>query len=434
MNSTNLSQKKIFKFWYPLAATWLMMAFEGPFLAAIIARLPEAKINLAAYGVAYSFGLLSEAPVIMMMAASTRLVANRQSYLKLRNFNYGLIALVTLTLALGLIPPVFDFITGSLMNLPKKVSDLTHASLLFLLPWPGAIAYRRFLQGILIANNKTKYVSFGTLVRLLIMAATAFVLFTFTKIDGALLGTIALSSGVMAEMFASQLMCRPTIKRICNKKSNGDTTGNISYKKIYIFYYPLALATFIGLGAQPLIILLIGHSYLALESLAVLPVINSLIFIFRSIGLSFQEAGIALFGKNKEGYLPLKSFATKLAFFNFGVLALIAFTPMADFWYGTVSGLTPLLASLSVLPTQILVAVPVLSVLISFQRSIQVVYRNTSPISTATALEVSVILITLFGLTYAWEVVGVTAAAIALVSGRLVSNIYLYFMNNKVLK
>ena len=28
-------------FWLPLAATWLMMAVEGPFLAALIARLPE---------------------------------------------------------------------------------------------------------------------------------------------------------------------------------------------------------------------------------------------------------------------------------------------------------------------------------------------------------------------------------------------------------
>ena len=87
MKSPEISQKKIFKFWYPLAATWLMMAFEGPFLAAIIARLPEAKYNLAAYGVAYSFALLSEAPVIMMMAASTALVKNSQSYFKLRNFN-----------------------------------------------------------------------------------------------------------------------------------------------------------------------------------------------------------------------------------------------------------------------------------------------------------------------------------------------------------
>ncbi len=38
-----LSYKKIFLFWIPLASTWLMMAAEGPFLAAIIARLADPK-------------------------------------------------------------------------------------------------------------------------------------------------------------------------------------------------------------------------------------------------------------------------------------------------------------------------------------------------------------------------------------------------------
>jgi hypothetical protein len=85
-----LTFKKIFVFWYPLLATWLMMAFEGPFLAAIIARLPEPKYNLAAYGVAFAFALIIEAPVIMMLSASTALVTNRSSFFKLRRFTNGL--------------------------------------------------------------------------------------------------------------------------------------------------------------------------------------------------------------------------------------------------------------------------------------------------------------------------------------------------------
>ncbi|MHB8766672.1 MAG: hypothetical protein ACYDA8_20370, partial [Deferrisomatales bacterium] len=61
----------IFRFWLPLAATWLMMALEGPYLAAVIARLPEAEPNLAAFGVALAFALILEAPVIMIMGAAT---------------------------------------------------------------------------------------------------------------------------------------------------------------------------------------------------------------------------------------------------------------------------------------------------------------------------------------------------------------------------
>ncbi|NLA48836.1 MAG: hypothetical protein GX876_05165, partial [Bacteroidales bacterium] len=42
-----LTYRKIFIFWGPLALTWLMMAFEQPFLIAFIARLNDAKFNLA---------------------------------------------------------------------------------------------------------------------------------------------------------------------------------------------------------------------------------------------------------------------------------------------------------------------------------------------------------------------------------------------------
>jgi len=75
-----LTFRKIFFFWSPLAATWLMMAVEGPFLAAIIARLVDPKFNLAAYGVAYAFALTIEAPIIMIMSTSTALVDNRNAF------------------------------------------------------------------------------------------------------------------------------------------------------------------------------------------------------------------------------------------------------------------------------------------------------------------------------------------------------------------
>jgi len=78
LSANNLNQIKILKFWIPLAATWLMMSLEGPYLSALIARLPDPKFNLAAYGIAFSLALIFEAPVIMMMSASTSLAKDYQ--------------------------------------------------------------------------------------------------------------------------------------------------------------------------------------------------------------------------------------------------------------------------------------------------------------------------------------------------------------------
>ena len=124
-----------------------MMSIEGPYLAALIARLAEPKYNLAAYGIAFSFALIVEAPVIMMMSASIALVKNYQSFKQLRNFNYGLMILLTAIMILFVIPPVFYFITEDLIGLPKEVSHLTHLAMIILIPWPGAIGYQKILSG-----------------------------------------------------------------------------------------------------------------------------------------------------------------------------------------------------------------------------------------------------------------------------------------------
>src|SRR5690606_8340355 len=94
--SQEISQRKIFSFWAPLAATWLMMATEGPFLAAVLARLPDPKYNLAAYGIAFAIAMIVEAPIIMIMSATIALLRGKASFYRLRNFTYALNGAITL--------------------------------------------------------------------------------------------------------------------------------------------------------------------------------------------------------------------------------------------------------------------------------------------------------------------------------------------------
>ncbi|MDH3457411.1 MAG: hypothetical protein OER90_11280, partial [Gemmatimonadota bacterium] len=153
------------------------MAVEGPFLAAIIARLVDPTFNLAAHGVAYAFALLVEAPVIMIMSASTALVDDAHSFRRLRTFTYTLNGAVTAAMLLLLVPPVFRVVMLDLIALPADVADLTYVALWLLVPWPGAIGYRRFYQGLLIRGGRTRLVAYGTVLRLTTMATTALVLY-----------------------------------------------------------------------------------------------------------------------------------------------------------------------------------------------------------------------------------------------------------------
>jgi hypothetical protein len=416
--------RKVFVLWIPLAATWIMIALEGPFLAAVVARLAEPEFNLAAYGVAFSFAIIIEAPIIMMLSASTALVKDRESFLRLRNFTYFLNTVLTVFMVVLLTTPAFDFVAVRMIRLPEPVAVLTYKSLLVLLPWPGAIGYRRFYQGLFIRYDMSRRVAYGTVVRLATMSATALVLYNFSNLEGAVVGASALSVGVLAEAIASRLMVGGIVRRVRSVEPAKDEEP-LTYGRIASFYIPLALTSTISLAVHPMITFFMGQSRLALESLVVFPVLNSLTFIFRSMGLSFQEVAIALLGEQSQNYPRLRNFAMTLGLASTFGLGLIAFTPLSFFWFHSVSGLSLELSDFARLPVQILTPLAFLSVLLSFQRSILVNGRTTKPITWTSIIEVAGIAVVLFVTIKLLGMVGVVAAAIAILLGRVAGNLYL---------
>ena len=424
MRNAPLTLGAIVRFWAPLAGTWLMMAVEGPLIAAIIARLPAARENLAAYGVAFAFGLILESPVVMLTGAATALVGDRASYLTLRRFGYGLSAAMTLLMGVVVLPPVFDWLAGDLLALPAEVRELTHGALVLLLPWPAAIGYRRFKQGLLIRHGLTRRVAYGTLLRLAAMAGTAIVLGAATSVRGAHVGALALSAGVVVEAFAASRMARRAVRALDDAGEQGDRV-RLTMLQTASFYVPLALTSMLAMGIQPLVTFFMGQSRMAVESLAVLPVISGLTFVFRSLGLSFQEAGIALLGPRMEHYRPLRAFAILLGVTTSVGLAVIAFSPLAVVWFRSVSGLSAALTEFAIPPLRLMAPLPALSVWLSLQRSVLVTTRRTTSITWASSAEIATIAGMLWLGIHTLDAVGVMSAAVAMVVGRVLTNVWL---------
>ena len=419
-HSAQLTYRKIFRFWLPLAVTWLMMAAEGPFLVAIIARMAAEKLNLAAFGVAYAFALVAESPVIMLMSASTALCRDRESYRRLRNFTLALCLSVTLLLGLFLLPAVFNPFVQQLLGLPAEIATLTHGALICLLPWPAAIGIRRFYQGILIARHKTRRVAVATGLRVTSMAGCGLFLYWQSHFDGAMIGAIALSVGVGSEALLTRFLARQAISETRQTEPATDSSP-MGYRAIWDYYLPLALTPFIGLSIHPLVTFFLGKSRDAIESLAVMPVIYGLTFVFRALGLSYQEVAIALIGENRDNYLKVRNFAVVLGILTSTCLVLIAFTPLAKLWFHDLSGLSLSLSNFATLPLQIMAIFPALTVLICFQRAVLINERITRPVSIATAIEaLGIFSLLLLAMLY-FPVSGAVAAATAYVISRLLA-------------
>jgi progressive ankylosis protein len=175
----------------------------------------------------------------------------------------------------------------------------------------------------------------------------------------------------------------------------------------------------------PLVTFGLGRGRSPIESLAVWPVVNSMLFLFRSGGVAFQEVGIALSGSDSANAAAVRRTARILGLTASATLAVVAFSPLQEIWFVSVSGLTPYLASFAVWPLRWLVLLPGLEYLLSVQRVPWILAHRTHVITVATALEAVVLALALVATVGALNVVAVIGGAIAMLAGRVAANAFL---------
>ena len=391
---TPLTQSRIFWFWLPLAAMWLMMAIEHPMVAAVIARLPGPESNLAIFGVTFSLALIIESPIIMLLMAGTALARGKHSYERLLCFTHILAAVLTaLHLIIGL-TPLYRFIMGSLIGVPAGILEAGRSTFLLMTPWTVAIAYRRLWQGVLIRFHRTGVVPLTIIARLLAGGIVLAIGLLTCRLGGADLGAIALSIGVTAAAITAYCFVRSTVRTHLSEPSSGDEP--LAWGDLLEFYVPLALTSLINLVGRPLLVMGIARAAQPLASLAVWPVIMGVVFIGRSPAFSYQEVVVALI-VDKPSFERLRRFAIGLALVLTGSFTLVILTPAARIFYQSISGLSSELVSYAIMPTLILSVVPGLETLISWRRGLLVHFKRTRTMTQAVGLNVVVLAAVILG-------------------------------------
>ena len=344
MKKSSVSIPYIFKIWLPLAASWLLMGMELPILSAIVARLAEPEINLAAYGgVVFPLALIIEAPVIMLLAASTALSKDWASYKKLHNYMMLAGGLLTGLHLLVALTPIYYFVVNVLLDAPPEIVEPARIGLVIMTPWTWTIAYRRLHQGIMIRFGHTNIIGVGTGVRLVVDILVAGIGY-FLGLPGIVVATSAVASGVTAEAIYIGFRVQPVLN--LDLKLAPTVQPALTYRAFFAFYIPLVMTSLLTLLIQPLGSAALSRMPRALDSLAAWPVVSGLIFMLRSMGVAFNEVVVALLDEPLSTK-PLRRFTMLLSVVTTGALLLIAATPLSRLWLEKFSGLSPELATIA---------------------------------------------------------------------------------------
>ena len=378
-----LTLREIAQIWWPLAGSWALMTLEGPAQSALVARLTNPEVNLAAWGgIVSSFSFFIASPVVMMMSASTALAKDYPTYRKLRRFTMQLGFALTILHALVVFTPLYYIVTRHIIGAPEAIIEPGRIGMMIVLPWSWAIGFRRFNQGLMIRYGHSKAVGLGTMVRLGSNLTILLIGYLIGTIPGIVVACIAVSTGVVAEAIYAGLRARPIVQEQIKPAPVGEP---LSTRDFLAFYVPLALTSLIWVIIQPFGSAAISRMPDPLTSLAAWPVVNGLLFMLRSPGMALNEVVVSLMGRS-GARKALKRFTTILVAASTVVTALIIATPLANVWLRDVMALSADLLPISRQALWLGLGLPAMAVLISWYNGQLVHRRQTRSVTEATTV------------------------------------------------
>lgn len=370
-----MTRRRIFWLWLPLALSFTFMMLEGPSVHAAIGRLEDPARNLAAFGLVMSLSLIIESPVIMLLSTAIALTRDTQSYRALRRFTLLLMGSLTLLTALVAWTPLYDLVVENILGIPAQISATALPSFRIMLLWTAAIGWRRFYQGILVRQAQTKWLSYGTAIRLLSTIGTAFALVRWGSLSGAEVGACALMVGVLSEALAIYLFALPVVRRSYPLEASASAQP-LTLPAILHFHLPLATTSLLTLVVQPLTAAALARMAFPTLTLAAWPVVFSTLLVLRGWGLALQETTVAQ--ASEPNALPaIQSFTWLVAGATTLATLVLSFTPLLDLHLQYVMSLEPELWAYVRLGLQLSVLLPALTALTSWLRGLIVAARRT---------------------------------------------------------
>lgn len=378
----------------PLVASWLFMTSELVVIAAVVARLADPELQLAAWGVAFAISVLVQSSSTVLLPTSTALAHDGATYRRLRRYAWIVLAGLTGLHALVALTPLYGLVVDRAMGVPPEVSAAGRVALIVMLPWTVGTGYRRFLQGVMIRNGRSSVVIWGTLVRLATGAAVLAVGAAFDLLPGAQLAAVAIIAAVLAEMAYTQVRAAPVVRR--HLPPGPEPERPLTFARFFAFFAPLVVMILLSTLAMTLVTTGLGRMPSPLASLAAWPVLFALLMMLQSPGMAYTEVVISLL--RRPGAVPvLRRFTLALAAGTTLVLLVVALTPAARLWFVHVAGLPEPLAELARVGLLGAAAVPALRVALSWYQGAIMFGERTRAIMASVGAYLGVATLVLIG-------------------------------------
>ena len=341
---------RLLAFFLPLAATPFLISSTHNIINAALARLPSPELTLAVFSVVKSFTNALKAPVLVSGQVTAAMADSRQAYRLTTRFVWTVAGFFfSLLVALGYTPLGGLFLEHVMGLRDPEAIRLGYLAMRITAFLPLTEVLRDSNRGILIARQRTAFVSAGTLIRLLAIVALVLWAVSTKAIPGTQVAAITWTGGLAVEalimvgslvlLFGSPARAAEGIPR------RNDRRLTIGY--VFAFFLPLAVMNTLRSALQPLVQAGIARgAESATHALAVYGVTWGLVLNIAAPLMLLHNAAI-VFAPNRShpSWPRVLAFCTATGAVMTGLLLVLGLTPAGYFLFERVLGVSPAIAA-----------------------------------------------------------------------------------------
>lgn len=249
-----LTYKQLCAFFIPLGISASLTSVTHVIINGTLSRGDNAAFIVACFAVAMSLFGIIERPMIVFRQASSALVTGKKSFKLLGTFFiYILIIIMSISLVLGYTPIgnwVYTHIFNATDNMVSAISN-TFKVITIVIIFSGV----RGIQGVIINQLETKWLTIGVVARLIAMFTISYLLVVYDYITSASGGFIFLA-GMIVECLVSVYKGHSLL----NNNQKQETGRDLRKADISKFYFPLVFYFLMQTILIPVIYIILAKS------------------------------------------------------------------------------------------------------------------------------------------------------------------------------
>ncbi|SDO26715.1 Na+-driven multidrug efflux pump [Paenibacillus sp. yr247] len=325
----NITWKQLISFFLPLGLSATLVTLSHVIINSTLARADNPEMVIASYALPLSLIGITERPVILLRQACSALVRDRISFRAMAAVSSYVFACIILIGLIICYTPVGEWVFLYFFGVERELLETTLSVYRILMYVSIFSGLRCLFHGIIIFNMRTKWLTIGMGVRIIVMYLLSLYFITTNNVSSGRVGAIIFLVGMIIEALVAIWEGTSLLRKVIPEKAPDHPIE--TKKQIFSFYKPLLYSSVIAVIIGPAINAILGkttHIHLAISSYAIAVSLTQLVLSFFSY---IHQIVLNFYRKDAR---TVFRFIFLLSFIPGTLIAILAYTSLGP-WFMT---------------------------------------------------------------------------------------------------